>query len=113
VTGSVNYTQGLYAKYPKDYLFTSVVHDRLAMELGIPDRGVRQFARGVVLKSDMPATLQEAVFISNTEECAKLTDGSGNRQQEIAYALYLGLIDWFNDPLGFVPGKRENPPQGY
>jgi N-acetylmuramoyl-L-alanine amidase len=110
---TLNYTQGLYAKYPKDYWFTSVVHDRLAGELGIPDGGIRQFASGVVLKSDMPATLQEAVFISNTDECAKLSDGSGDRQQEIAQALYLGLIDWFNDPLEFVPGKREAPAQGY
>ena len=110
---SLNYTQGLYAKYPKDYQFTRVVHERLAGELGIPDGGVRQFASGVVLKSEMPATLQEAVFISNTEECAKLSDGTGTRQQEIAQALYLGLIDWFNDPVEFVPGKRENPPQGY
>jgi N-acetylmuramoyl-L-alanine amidase len=109
----LNYTQGLYAKYPKDYLFTSVVHDRLAAELGIDDGGVRQFASGVVLKSDMTATLQEAVFISSTEECARLADGSGDRQQEIATALYLGLIDWFDDPLEFEPGKREDPPQGY
>jgi len=103
----MNYTQGLYAKYPKDYLFTSVVHESLADELGIDDGGVRQFASGVVLKSDMPATLQEAVFISSTEECAKLTDDSGDRQQEIATALYHGLVEWFNDPVEFVPGKRK------
>lgn len=103
----MNYTQGLYAKYPKDYLFTSVVHESLADELGIDDGGVRQFASGVVLKSDMPATLQEAVFISSTVECAKLTDGTGDRQQEIATALYHGLVEWFNDPVEFVPGKRK------
>ena len=102
----MNYTQGLYAKYPKDYLFTSVVHESLAGALGIEDGSLQQFASGVVLKSDMPATLQEAVFISNTEECAKLTDGTGERQQEIAAALYHGLVAWFNDPLEFVPGKR-------
>ncbi len=110
---ALNYTQGLYAKYPKDYLFTSVVHARLAAELGISDGGVRQFSSGVVLKSDMPATLQEAVFISSTEECALLTDGTGARQQQIARALYLGLIDWFDAPMEFVPGKREDPAGGY
>jgi N-acetylmuramoyl-L-alanine amidase len=104
---TMNYTQGLYAKYPKDYLFTSVVHESLAANLGIDDGGVRQFASGVVLKSDMPATLQEAVFISSTEECAKLTNGTGDRQQEIANAMYDGLINWFNDPLEFTPGKRK------
>lgn len=109
----MNYTQGLYAKYPKDYGFTSVLHERLAGALGITDGGVRQFASGVVLKSEMPATLQEAVFISNTQECALLSDGTGTRQQEIADALYLGLVDWFDDPLVFEPGKREDPSQGY
>jgi N-acetylmuramoyl-L-alanine amidase len=103
----MNYTQGLYAKYPKDFLFTSVVHESLASALGIEDGGVRQFASGVVLKSDMPATLQEAVFISSTAECEKLTDGTGDRQQEIAAALYHGLVEWFNDPQKFVPGKRK------
>ena len=102
----MNYTQGLYAKYPKDYLFTSVVHQSLADALGIEDGGLQQFASGVVLKSDMPATLQEAVFISNTEECVKLIDGTGDRQQEIAAALYDGLTNWFADPVEFVPGKR-------
>ena len=104
---TLNYTQGLYAKYSKDYLFTSVVHDRLAIELGIDDGGVRQFASGVLLKSDMPATLQEAVFISNTTECEELSDDTGDRQQEIANALYQGLVDWFNNPLEFVHGKRK------
>jgi len=103
----MNYTQGLYAKYPKDFLFTSVIHESLASALGIDDGGVRQFASGVVLKSDMPATLQEAVFISSTVECEKLSDGTGNRQQEIATALYHGLVEWFNDPVEFVPGKRK------
>jgi len=103
----MNYTQGLYAKYPKDYLFTSIVHESLASALGIEDGGVRQFASGVVLKSDMPATLQEAVFISSTVECEKLSDGTGNRQQEIAVALYHGLVEWFNDPQAFNPGKRK------
>ena len=110
---SLNYTQGLYAKYPKDYLFTGVIQQRLAAELGIADGGVRQFASGVVLKADMPATLQEAVFISSTEECTRLSDGTGARQQQIAQALYLGLLDWFEAPLEFVPGKREDPAGGY
>lgn len=104
---SLNYTQGLYAKYPKDYKFTEVVHNRLASELGIDTRPLQQFSSGVILKSDMPATLQETVFISNTEECVKLSDGTGDRQQEIAIALYQGMIDWFDNPQEFVPGKRK------
>lgn len=80
---------------PKDLAFAKALHKRLASELGVPDLGVTNFASGVLLKSDMPASIQETVFISNTSECSRLTDGTGNRQQEIAQSLYNGLADWF------------------
>lgn len=93
---SVDGTQGFYGKKRKDEEFTRVVHQAMVNELNpINDRGVTNFASGVLLKSDMPSTLQEAVFISNTQECAQLTDGTGDRQQEIAEALATGVRDWF------------------
>jgi N-acetylmuramoyl-L-alanine amidase len=92
---SKNGTLGLWGKRTKDLAVTEVLHRRLARELGVPDLGVTNFASGVLLKSDMPATLQEAVFISNTGECGLLTDGTGKRQQQIARSLYNGLVDWF------------------
>lgn len=99
LNGSTNHnkdgTKGLYGKRLKDKAFTEVVHKRLANELGVPDLGVTNFASGVLLKSNMPATMQETVFISNTIECALLTDGTGNRQQQIAQSLYNGIVDWF------------------
>ncbi len=95
---SVNGTQGLYGKRNKDKKFAEVVHSRLAGELSVADLGVTNFASGVLLKSRMPATIQETVFISNTNECAMLTDGTGTRQQEIAQSLYNGLTDWFSLP---------------
>ena len=90
-----NGTLGLYGKLNKDLEFTKVIHSRLAAELDVPDIGVTNFASGVLLKSNMPATMQETVYISNTVECAALTDGTGARQQQIAQSLYNGLIDWF------------------
>lgn len=105
---SLNYTQGLYAKRNKDLDLTQVVHQALVGSLGIDDGGVMQFASGVILKADMPATLQEAVFISNTGECEALTDGTGNRQQQIAQALHAGLVAWFNQP----PPEDEPPAHG-
>jgi N-acetylmuramoyl-L-alanine amidase len=95
---SVNGTLGLYGKRSKDEAFTRILHQRLASELGVLDRGVTNFASGVLLKSNMPATIQEAVFISNSQECARLKDGSGARQQQIAQSLYNGLVDWFSRP---------------
>lgn len=94
---SVDGTQGFYGKKRKDEAFTRVVHQALVNGLSpIDDRGVTNFPSGVLLKSKMPSTLQEAVFISNTQECQKLTDGTGNRQQQIAEALATGVRDWFN-----------------
>ena len=110
----VNGTLGLYGKRNKDIDFAKTIHSRLASELGVLDQGVTNFASGVLLKSDMPATIQEAVYISNTQECAALTDGTGVRQQEIAQSLYNGLVDWFgqSDPGGGNgKGKKcESPP---
>ncbi len=118
LNGSTNHmangTLGLYGKRNKDLDFAKTIHSRLASELGVPDLGVTNFASGVLLKSDMPATIQEAVYISNTQECVALTDGTGARQQEIAQSLYNGLIDWFaqsDSGGGNGKGKKcESPP---
>ncbi len=57
----------------------------------------------------MPATIPEAVFISNEAECARLTDGTGARQEEIAQALYDGLNDWFDQTPPPAHGGGGNP----
>lgn len=95
---AVNGTQGFYGKKNKDEAFTKVVHEALVSGLSpINDRGVTNFPSGVLLKSHMPTTLVEAVFISNTHECQLLTDGTGDRQQEIAEAVVAGVINWFEN----------------
>lgn len=106
-----NGTMGLYGKKNKDQKFTQVLHQRLAGELGIPDLGITNFASGVLLKSDMPATIAETVFISNSRECQKLTDGTGQRQQQIADSLYNGINDWFSNPPP-DDGNGGGPPPG-
>lgn len=121
---SIDGTQGLYGKKNKDKAFAEVLHSALWESLrnttGFIDFGITNFASGVLLKSNMPATIQETVFISDTDECAWLKDGSGNRQQEIAQALYNGLNDWFSqadtgdgdDDGGGNGGRCETPPCG-
>ncbi|HUV42714.1 MAG TPA: N-acetylmuramoyl-L-alanine amidase [Patescibacteria group bacterium] len=91
----LNYTQGLYAKWKKDIDLASTIHNQLYPSLGIGNGGLLQFASGVILKAEMPATIQEVAFISNMTECGLLTDGTGNRQQQIAQSLYNGINDWF------------------
>lgn len=91
---STDGTQGFWGKKTKDETFTKTVHNALASGLGVPNRGVTNFASGVLLKSNMPATLQETVFLTSESEYQLLTDGSGNRQQQIARALFNGIKDW-------------------
>jgi hypothetical protein len=42
-------------------------------------------------KSNMPATIAETVFITNDGEARDLSEGTGERQQEIAEALRTGI----------------------
>lgn len=111
LNGSTNLTkdgtQGLYGKLIKDLAFTKTIHSRLASELGVADLQVTNFASGVLLKSNMPATIQETVFISNADECNLLKTAGGVRQQQIANSLYNGLLDWFSNPQPSPkPGKN-------
>ena len=96
---SKNGTQGLWGKKNKDQAFTKTVHQALAGSLGVPDLGITNFASGALLKSNMPATIAETVFITNTNEYNLLTDGTGNRQQQIAQSLYQGIVNWFSNPV--------------
>ena len=91
-------TLGLWGKRGKDQAFAQTLHKRLAAELAapsVPDLGTTSYASGVLLKSNMPASIQETVFISNATECELLTNGTGQRQQQIAQSLYNGVVDWF------------------
>ncbi len=104
---NLNYTQGLYAKWQKDINLASTIHNQLYPGLGIPDGGLLQFASGVILKAEIPATIQEVAFISNTTECGLLKDSTGSRQEQIAQALYNGINDWFGGSmLEAHPGRK-------
>lgn len=57
----------------------------------ISTRAPYSFASGVLLKSDMPATIAETVFITSDSEGRLLSDGTGVRQQQIAGKLEAGI----------------------
>jgi N-acetylmuramoyl-L-alanine amidase len=102
---TIDYTTTLYGKPRKDKALANTVFGSLsalpaANGTGtIATRTPYQFASGVLLKSDMPATIAETVFITNVVknvgEGALLSDGTGTRQQQIAEALEAGLESYF------------------
>lgn len=101
-----NGTMGLWGKKNKDLNFTKIMHEALYPSLGVPDLGVTNFASGVLLKSEMPATIAETVFITNSNEYNLLTDGTGQRQQQIAQSLYNGLVNYFLQPPSPPKGRH-------
>jgi N-acetylmuramoyl-L-alanine amidase len=104
MNGSTNaltdYTTTLFGKWRKDKELANTVFASLstlpaANGTGlIATRTPYSFASGVLLKSNMPATIAETVFITNNEEGELLSDPTGIRQQQIAEALRAGIEDY-------------------
>jgi N-acetylmuramoyl-L-alanine amidase len=99
---TIDYTTTLYGKPRKDQALANTVFGSLsalpaATDTGgtIATRTPYQFASGVLLKSDMPATIAETVFITNEGERQFLSNDTGTRQQQIAEALKAGLESYF------------------
>lgn len=99
---TVDYTTTLFGKWRKDKALANTIFDSLltlpaASGTGtISTRTPYSFASGVLLKSDMPATIAETVFITNDSEGRLLSDGTGARQQQIAEALRVGIEDYLS-----------------
>ncbi len=94
---SADYTTTLFGKWRKDKELATTVFGSLsnlpaADGTGtIATRTPYSFASGVLLKSNMPATIAETVFITSDAEGKLLSDGTGTRQQQIAEALKIGI----------------------
>jgi N-acetylmuramoyl-L-alanine amidase len=100
----VDYTTTLFGKWQKDKAFAQTIFKSLstlpaASGTGtIATRTPYSFASGVLLKSNMPATIAETVFITNDKEAEWLKNGRTmpdgtvvSRQQQIAEALRTGI----------------------
>ena len=93
--GSVDGTTAYY--YPKtgnDLLIAQLLHQSTLNLLAIPDRGVRSNDFYVNVHTNMPSTLMEMGFISNTHRVKMLTSSWGAKR--IAESLYEGMIDYFS-----------------
>lgn len=97
---SADYTTTLFGKWRKDKELANTVFGSLSTLPAaggtgkIATRTPYSFASGVLLKSNMPATIAETVFITNDKEAQLLSDGTGTRQQQIAEALEVGIENY-------------------
>jgi N-acetylmuramoyl-L-alanine amidase len=97
---STDYTTTLFGKWRKDKGLANTVFGSLptlpaANGTGtIATRKPYSFASGVLLKSNMPATIAETVFITSDREGQLLSNGTGARQQQIAQALKVGIENY-------------------
>lgn len=93
-----NHTLALWATAQTDLAFARAMQTTLAARLrpgtNLGDGGVREFESGALLRARMPATLVEAVFLSNPEEAARLAEGTSARLEEIAAAIAAGIEAW-------------------
>jgi N-acetylmuramoyl-L-alanine amidase len=98
---NTDYTTTLFGKWRKDKELALDVFGGLS---SLPDadgagtiatRTPYSYASGVLLKSNMPATMAETVFITSKNEGRLLSDGTGARQQQIAGALAAGIEAYF------------------
>jgi N-acetylmuramoyl-L-alanine amidase len=97
---STDYTTTLFGKWRKDKELANTVFQSLSTlpaagtTGNIATRTPYSFASGVLLKSEMPATIAETVFITSDREGQLLADGTGTRQQQIAEALRVGVENY-------------------
>ena len=97
---ATDYTTTLFGKWQKDKAFANTVFKSLSTLPAAEGTGTvatrtpYSFASGVLLKSNMPATIAETVFITSDAEGRLLSDGTGARQQQIAAALKTGIEDY-------------------
>lgn len=99
---TIDYFQDFWGKKNKDLAFAQTITDNYSLTPVSNNwkiNAVGQFASGVLLKTNAPATLAETVFLSNPDEQAALwqgiDDGTFTRQHDIADALYAGIKSWF------------------
>jgi N-acetylmuramoyl-L-alanine amidase len=99
---TMDYTTTLFGKWRKDKELAYAVFNGLSAlpaadgTGSIATRSPYSYASGVLLKSNMPATIVETVFITSDSEGRLLSDSTGARQQQIAQALRTGIENYLS-----------------
>ena len=89
--------------------FASAVQTRLVSDVKRSDRGVRQAAFWVLLKSACPSVLVELGFISNKEEEAYMASDKGKR--ELTEALFQAFCNYYGTTQKEKPSTPEIVPE--
>lgn len=92
---NADYTAALYQKRV-DRALARVISAAVAPVTSGTDRGIMQFASGVLIKSKMPATISESYFLTCTCEQAKLAADYWGYVETEAQALVTGVNAYFN-----------------
>src|SRR4028119_530006 len=108
---ATDYTTTLFGKWQKDKAFAQTVFKSLSTLPAASGTGTiatktpYSFASGVLLKSTMPATIAETVFITSDKEAEWLKNGRTmpdgtvlSRQHQIARKLEVGIQDYLVPP---------------
>ena len=104
---ATDYTTALFGKWQKDKAFAQTVFKSLSTLPAASGTGTiatktpYSFASGVLLKSEMPATIAETVFLTSDKEAEWLKNGRTmpdgtvvSRQHQIAQKLEAGIQDY-------------------
>ena len=97
----VDYFKAFFGKQTKDGKFTTTISDNYKLTKPystepLPKNTPTQFASGLLLKTNAPASMAETVFLSNEQEQIAIKDPDVDREQEIANNLFNGLWVWYN-----------------
>ncbi len=80
------------------------------IDSGLKSRGIKEGPFQVLRQLRMPALLVETGFISNRNEVESFLSQDWFRQY-VAYALYMGINDYFEESEGFRPDPVQKPPK--
>jgi N-acetylmuramoyl-L-alanine amidase len=80
------------------------------IDSGLKSRGIKEGPFQVLRQLRMPALLVEIGFISNRGEVERYLSQDWFRQH-VAYALYMGINDYFEETEGFQPDPVQKPPK--
>jgi N-acetylmuramoyl-L-alanine amidase len=76
----------------EDKPLAQLVVDTVSKTLGLTSNGISRFPSGVLLKSNMPATISEGFFLTNTTEYELIKTG---RLVEETDALFAAINKYF------------------
>jgi N-acetylmuramoyl-L-alanine amidase len=93
---SVDYDTVLYYKNSDQALAESILTSTSQI-LGVSNNGITSFEDGVLSKSNMPAALSEAFFISSDYEFNQITKANSKRLNDEAQGIATGIMNYFKD----------------